>query len=109
MKKSIPVVKGKTYPVKIMSLGHSAEGVGRVEEFTVFIPGALLGETVEARIVEVKKRIGVAIAPSAREAMRGLGTRDAAKRHHPFFPTLSEARRGRVIATDYSVTSDAEA
>ena len=55
MKKSIPVVKGKTYPVKIMSLGHSAEGVGRVEDFTVFIPGALLGETVEARIVEVKK------------------------------------------------------
>ena len=55
MKKSIPVVKGKMYPVKIMSLGHSAEGVGRVEDFTVFIPGALLGETVEARIVEVKK------------------------------------------------------
>jgi len=55
LKKSIPVVKGKTYIVDIKSLGHSCEGVGRFEDFTVFIPGALVGEQVEARITEVKK------------------------------------------------------
>ena len=55
MKKEIPVQAGKTYEVKINGLGSSAEGVGRIEDFTVFVPYALPEETVEVRIVEVKK------------------------------------------------------
>ena len=51
----IPVVKGKKYNITISSLGSSAEGVGRVDGFTVFVPSALPGETVEAQIIEVKK------------------------------------------------------
>lgn len=60
MKKAIPVIKGKNYIVDIKSLGHSAEGVGRVDDFTVFVPGALVGEQVEARITEVKKNYAMA-------------------------------------------------
>lgn len=55
MKNKVPVEKGKTYEIKINSLGNSAEGVGRVAEFTVFVPYALPDETVLAEIVEVKK------------------------------------------------------
>lgn len=55
MKKDIPVQAGKTYEVKINGLGSSAEGVGRIEDFTVFVPYALPEETVEVRIEEVKK------------------------------------------------------
>ena len=55
MKNAIPVQKGKKYEIKITSLGSSAEGVGRYEDFTVFVPYALPGETVETTIVEVKK------------------------------------------------------
>ena len=63
MKKSIPVVKGKMYPVKIMSLGHSAEGVGRVEDFTVFIPGALLGVEIGRRMAdECKSTVQLQVA-----------------------------------------------
>lgn len=52
----VPVEKGKTYTIDILRLGSNGEGVGRVENFTVFIDGALPGETVTARITFVKKQ-----------------------------------------------------
>ena len=55
MKKKVPVEKGHTYRIHIDRLGTSAEGVGRVEGFTVFVPDALPGEDVEAQVLEVKK------------------------------------------------------
>lgn len=51
-----PVEKGKTYTIDILRLGSNGEGVGRVEKFTVFVDGALPGETVTARITFVKKQ-----------------------------------------------------
>lgn len=51
-----PVQRGKCYTIEISGLGHSGEGVGRYEGFTVFVPYALPGETVKAQIVEVKKK-----------------------------------------------------
>lgn len=55
MPKEVPVEKGKIYEIKINGLGHSGEGVGRYEEFTVFVPYALPNEIVTAEITEVKK------------------------------------------------------
>ena len=52
----VPVEKGKTYTIDILRLGTNGEGVGRVENFTVFVDGALPGETVTARITFVKKQ-----------------------------------------------------
>lgn len=54
----------------IRSLGHSGEGVGSKDEFTVFVPGALVGEVVLAKITLVKKSYAVGtlirvLAPSA--------------------------------------------
>ena len=55
MKTAIPVQQGKNYDIRIERLGTSGEGVGKYENFTVFVPNALPGETVSARIEEVKK------------------------------------------------------
>ena len=56
MEKQIqPVLKNHTYPLEIVSLGHSGEGVGKYEGFTIFVPHALPGERVEVKITEVKK------------------------------------------------------
>ncbi|WP_294158211.1 23S rRNA (uracil(1939)-C(5))-methyltransferase RlmD [uncultured Selenomonas sp.] len=55
MKHQVPVEKGKTYELQIHTLGTSGEGVGRYEDFTVFVPNALPGEIVRAEIDEVKK------------------------------------------------------
>ncbi|MBQ1867738.1 TRAM domain-containing protein, partial [Selenomonas sp.] len=55
MRKQVPVEKGKSYEIEIKTLGTSGEGVGRYQDFTVFVPYALPGEKVMAVIDEVKK------------------------------------------------------
>lgn len=50
-----PVQIARTYTVDIDSFAHGGEGVGRVDGFTVFVPGALPGETVQVRVDEVRK------------------------------------------------------
>lgn len=57
---TVPVVKGRTYTIDILRLGTNGEGVGRVENFTVFVPGALPGETVEGRAEIVKRQYATA-------------------------------------------------
>lgn len=59
-KHAIPVQKGKIYEVPVLRLGTSGEGVGRYENFTIFIPRALPGETVRARIQLIKKNYAIA-------------------------------------------------
>lgn len=55
MKKTIPVKQGETCEIEVSSLGSSGEGVGRYEDFTVFVPYVLPGEKARVRIIEVKK------------------------------------------------------
>ena len=55
MKTAIPVQQGENYDIRIERLGTSGEGVGRYDNFTVFVPNALPGEQVSARVEEVKK------------------------------------------------------
>ena len=51
----VPVEREKEIEVTIEGYGHEGEGVARFEDFTIFIPGALKGETVKAKVTEVKK------------------------------------------------------
>ena len=51
----IPVRRGQVYEIRIERLGTSGEGVGRYENFTIFIPQALPNERVLTVIEEVKK------------------------------------------------------
>lgn len=51
----LPVKKGGIYDVNIVGLGHSGEGVGRYQDFTIFVQQALPGELVSVEIIEVKK------------------------------------------------------
>ena len=50
-----PVSLGQEIELAISGYGHEGEGVGRCNDFTVFVPGALKGETVAAEIYEVRK------------------------------------------------------
>ncbi|MDU2159657.1 MAG: 23S rRNA (uracil(1939)-C(5))-methyltransferase RlmD, partial [Veillonella sp.] len=50
-----PVKFGDEVLVTIHGIGSSGEGVGRVDDFTVFVPFALPGETVRVAINMVKK------------------------------------------------------
>ena len=50
-----PVEKNQEVLLKIDDLGSKGEGIGRYEGFTVFVEGALPGEVVLVRIVQVRK------------------------------------------------------
>lgn len=52
-----PVKVGDEVLVIIHGIGSSGEGVGRVDDFTVFVPFALPGETVKVAIDMVKKNL----------------------------------------------------
>lgn len=54
----IPVEKNEIYEMKIHALGSNGEGIGRIDGYTVFVEGALPGETVSVLIVKVKKNYG---------------------------------------------------
>ncbi|MFL0268803.1 23S rRNA (uracil(1939)-C(5))-methyltransferase RlmD [Candidatus Clostridium radicumherbarum] len=55
MAENIAVEKNKEYIIEIKSLGFEGEGVGKINDFTVFVQGALKGETVKVKIVKVAK------------------------------------------------------
>jgi len=59
-KTSIPVTKNQHYPVDIVDLGIKGEGIGKRGQFTLYIPNALPGDTVEARVLKLKQRYGYA-------------------------------------------------
>lgn len=67
MTKGIPVRAGETCELLIERLGSHAEGVARAEGFTVFVPGALPGEKVLARVVTVKKSYAAATLVEIRQ------------------------------------------
>jgi tRNA/tmRNA/rRNA uracil-C5-methylase (TrmA/RlmC/RlmD family) len=46
---------GQKITLQIVDIAFGGEGVARVEEFVVFVPFVIVGETVEAEITEVKK------------------------------------------------------
>ena len=60
-KGAVPVEKGDVVSLSIADLTHQGEGVGRYEGFTLFVPSALPGDTVEARVISTKKSYGRAL------------------------------------------------
>jgi len=51
----MPLKIGDKLTLTINDIAFGGEGVGRVDDFVVFVPFVLAGETVEAEITEVKK------------------------------------------------------
>ncbi|WP_227764980.1 23S rRNA (uracil(1939)-C(5))-methyltransferase RlmD [Zhaonella formicivorans] len=51
---------GGTYQIEIAGLSHEGAGVGRLEGLAVFIPGALPGELVEAKLTRLKSKFASA-------------------------------------------------
>ena len=58
MQQAAPVAKNDIVETDITGLTHEGHGVGRVDGFALFIPGALPGERVRVKVVKVKKQYG---------------------------------------------------
>ena len=52
--KNIPVQKNKEYIVNIIDNGFEGEGIAKIEDYTIFIPGAIKGEKIKILIVKVQ-------------------------------------------------------
>ncbi len=55
-----PVNVGDTLEIEIVDVGSEGDGVGKVEDFTVFVAGTETGETVSVRITDVKPQFAFA-------------------------------------------------
>ncbi len=51
---------GDVVKLTITGISHQGYGIGRHDNIVVFVPGAMLGETVQAEIVEYKKKMATA-------------------------------------------------
>ena len=56
----IIIDKNREYIIKIDSYGHEGEGVGKINNFTMFVKGAIKGETVKIKLIKVNKTYGIA-------------------------------------------------
>lgn len=49
------IEKNKEYVIEIIDNGYEGEGIAKIDDFTVFIPGVIRGETCKVLIVKVNK------------------------------------------------------
>lgn len=54
----IKIEKNIEYDIDILGMGFEGEGVGKLDDFTVFVPGALKGEKVRIKLIKVNKNYG---------------------------------------------------
>ncbi len=55
----MPLQKNETYSLKIDDLTHDGAGVAKIGGFPIFIPGALIGEEIRCRIIQVKSKYAI--------------------------------------------------
>ena len=54
---NVPVEEGKVYEAKIEDIGREGDGLARIQNFVVFVPGTKVGDEVKVRITKVHRRM----------------------------------------------------
>jgi len=49
-----PVKEGEEYNVSIDAVGRKGDGIARIENFVIFVPGTKAGDQVKVRITGIK-------------------------------------------------------
>lgn len=52
------IKKNAYFDIDIIDIGINGEGIGKIDNFTIFVDGALPNETVNIKIIKVKKNYG---------------------------------------------------
>lgn len=53
----VPVEVGKVYDAKIEDIGREGDGLARIQNFVVFVPGTKIGDEVKIKITKVHRRM----------------------------------------------------
>ena len=48
-----PVMEGKTYKVNIEGIGDEGDGIAKIGDFVIFVPGTKVGDKVDVKIEKV--------------------------------------------------------
>lgn len=96
---------GQRVSIPIRSLGHSGEGIGNFQGYTLFVDGVLPGETALVEITERKKTYGKAklLSLEHRSSVRidppcpYFGTCGGCQIMHMAYPEQLEIKRQRII------------
>lgn len=54
---SAPVEEGKVYECKIEDFGREGDGLARIKNFVIFVPGTKIGDRVKVKITRVLRRM----------------------------------------------------
>lgn len=57
-----PVHVDEEYDVTIVNVGEKGDGVAKIQDFIVFVPGAKKGQNCRIKITRVLPKVGFAIA-----------------------------------------------
>ena len=49
----VPIKKNEIYTIEIKGMTHEGLGVGRIDNFTVFVEGAIENEEAEIKIIKL--------------------------------------------------------
>jgi len=49
----VPVKEGEEYEVAVETIGRRGDGIAKIEDFVVFVPGTRTGDHVKVKITEV--------------------------------------------------------
>jgi 23S rRNA (uridine2552-2'-O)-methyltransferase len=55
-----PIREGDELTVDVVDVGSEGDGIAKVDGYTLFVPDAAAGDTVDVRVVEVKPNFGFA-------------------------------------------------
>ena len=55
----VGIKKNENYEIEITGMTHEGQGVGRINNFTVFVDGVIKGEKAEIKIIKVNKNYAV--------------------------------------------------
>jgi len=55
-----PVKEGETYDVEILEVGSKGDGIAKIQNFVIFVPGTQKGQKVKIRITQVRSSSAVA-------------------------------------------------
>lgn len=98
-----PVI-GQRLIITITDIAFGGEGVGRTDQFVVFVPFVVLGEEVEVELTEVKRQFGRAklirvVTPSAHRVepkCRYFGECGGCQYQHIDYPTQLELKHKQI-------------
>lgn len=54
---AVPVEEGKVYDAKIEDIGREGDGLARIQNFVVFVPGTKVGDEIKVKITKVHRRM----------------------------------------------------